>query len=90
MIENLLNIVSKIDINLNEDDVLNFLKNQKRWPLLYPNSQPSVEIITELGSKSMNFFEITRAGTFLNYDKWFKYYEKGYYQSFFFLPLQCD
>jgi len=78
MIENLVNIVSKINIDLNEKDVLTFLKNEKRWPPHYPNSQPSVEIINELGTKSMDFFETTRDGTFLNYDKWYELYENGY------------
>jgi oxalate decarboxylase/phosphoglucose isomerase-like protein (cupin superfamily) len=78
MIKNLVNIVSKVNINLNEKDVLTFLKNEKRWPPHYTNSQPSVEIINELGTKSMDFFETTRDGTFLNYDKWYELYENGY------------
>ncbi len=78
MIDNLVNIVSKVNINLNEKDILTFLKNEKRWPPHYPNSQKSVEIINELGTKSMDFFETTRDGTFLNYDKWYELYENGY------------
>ena len=78
MIDNLIDIVSKSKINLNENDILEFLKNEKRWPPHYPNSQPSVEVITELNTKTMDFYKVKRDGTYLDYNNWFEYYNNGF------------
>ena len=78
VIDNLINIISKTSINLNENAIFNFLKNQKRWPLQYPTGQPSVEVISELGTKVTDFFDVTRDGTFLNFDRWYNFHKKGF------------
>ena len=74
------NIIESTTIKITEDQVLNFLKNKKRWPIRYPWNQNTVEIINNIASSSNNFFEAyyNGAAAYLNYEKWHRYYELGY------------
>jgi len=69
-------IVKSSNIDLTEEDVLNFLKIRRRWPIVYPGGQPSVEIInnTETNS-SVYFFNVD---SYLNYEAWKKFYDLGF------------
>ena len=71
----LCDIVKSSNINLTENDVLNFLKNKKRWPLSYPWGQPSVEVIDTDSSTHQEFFS---NDSFIDYDECKKYYDLGY------------
>jgi hypothetical protein len=69
-------IVKSSDINLTENNILDFLKIKKRWPIVYPGGQPSVEIINNLGTNtSIHFFN---ADSYLNYEEWKRFYDLGY------------
>ena len=68
-------IIKSIDINLKEDDILDLLKNEKRWPFQYPWGQYSVEVISEIGVGTSPFF---RNNTYLDYDRWKILYDKGF------------
>ena len=66
---------------MTEEELLNHLKNSKRWPLMYPWGQPSVEIINNVGTMSIvNFFtaHTYTNQSYLNFDKWYHYYNLGY------------
>jgi hypothetical protein len=76
--EKLITKIEDIKVNLCEDDILNFLQIQKRWPIQYSTSQPTVQIINELGNFYNDFFENTVDGIFLNYDKWLSLYNLGF------------
>ena len=72
----LTNQLEKININLSEEQILNFLKIKHRWPFSYPGGQPSVEIITNNGDmKRIPFFNVSG---YLDYDKWKHFYDLGY------------
>ena len=76
VLNNILSIVNGCNLNISEFDVLNFLKNRKRWPKTYTFGQPSVEIITQFGGTSQqDLFDIE--GYFI-YENWIKYYELGF------------
>jgi hypothetical protein len=76
ILNNLLSIVNNHQLCISETDVLNFLKNRKRWPVSYPWGQSSIEIITQFsGSSQMNIFD---SDGYFNYDQWSKYYELGF------------
>ena len=69
-------IVDSVDINLTEEDVINFLKNRKRWPFRYPWGQASVEILSNRGDlQSRHIFNLD---TYLNFNEWFKFYNLGF------------
>lgn len=73
---NLINeIVQQKNINLKEEDILNFLKMNTRWPKFYKSGQPSVEIISNYGQNKNFFFDDE---LIFDYNKWFKFYELGY------------
>ena len=75
-LEKIHQIVLDHEINLTEDDVLDFLKIRYRWPLQYPWGQPSVEIISEFGMNTQGEF-FTFDGKFL-FDVWKQYYDAGF------------
>lgn len=62
-------------IKLSEKDILNFLKNKKRWPMKYPWGEFSIAFINNLGTKQSLFFD--QEG-YLDFNRWLNYYEKGY------------
>jgi len=69
-------IVKSIDVDINEEDVLNFLKISKRWPFRYPWGQPSVEILCQNNFlESNHFFNLDN---FLDFEKWKKFYDLGF------------
>ena len=70
------NIVDSTNINLKESDVLNFLKNRKRWPFRYPWNQPTVEILSNAGDLQSNY--LFDADSYLNFNKWEELYNLGY------------
>jgi len=74
------NILESTTIKITEDQVLNFLKNKKRWPIRYPWNQNTVEIINNTAGNSNNFFETyyNGAASYLDYEKWHRYYALGY------------
>ena len=75
----LVNKISLHEIDLDEQELLDFLKIKSRWPFVYPTTEiKSVEIITEIGAQTTNFFDISRRGAYLNYNRWYSYYEKGF------------
>jgi hypothetical protein len=68
--------IKNFNINLTEEDILNFLKNKKRWPMRYPWGQPSIEIINNLSINSQTgLFDVDG---FLNYENFYNLYELGY------------
>jgi quercetin dioxygenase-like cupin family protein len=68
--------VKESNINLTEQDILNFLQIRHRWPFRYFNDFPSVEILTNnVRLESSLFFDIDR---YLNYEKWKHYYDLGF------------
>jgi hypothetical protein len=76
MLNELTEYVNNIEIRLKEKDILNLLQIEKRWPMYYSNSQPSVEIINNFGIKSnLNMFN--QEG-YLDYLKWKSLYCLGY------------
>ena len=80
LIQKLQDIVDEHEINITEKEILDLLQNTKRWPLFYPWGQPTVEIINNLGHTSTDFFKNfnTNGSLYLDYDRWYKYYELGY------------
>ena len=77
MLNDLVEYISDLEINLKEEDILNFLQIEKRWPIRYPyNSQPSVEIINNLGTNSQQ--DIFNQKGYLDYIKWKYFYDLGY------------
>jgi mannose-6-phosphate isomerase-like protein (cupin superfamily) len=72
---NICKYIGNIEIKITEKEVLSFLKIIKRWPLNYPWGQSSVEIINNYNNNINTFFN---SDGFLNYDEWYKYYNKGY------------
>jgi hypothetical protein len=76
--KNLINKIENTKVNLCENDILNFLQIQKRWPIQYPSSQATIQIINQLGFPNADFFENTRDGVFLNYEKWLYFYNLGF------------
>ena len=68
--------IKNFNINLTEEDILNFLKNKKRWPIRYPWGQPSIQIINNLSINSQTgLFDVDG---YLNYDNFYSLYELGY------------
>jgi len=75
----LLNLTEKIKnfkIDLKEDDILNLLKIEKRWPVKYPWGQDTISVINNLGTTSSDF--LFDRNSYLNFDKWFELYNLGY------------
>jgi len=75
MLSEIEKIVKNTPLNLNEDDIFNFLKIKKRWPIKYYNEQPTIEIINQLGNKIFNFFDVSG---YLNFYEWKKIYDLGF------------
>jgi hypothetical protein len=76
VLNNLLDVIDNHNLNITENDVLNFLKIRKRWPIKYSWGQPSVEIITQFDRMSqVGFFD---SDGYLIYDEWIKYYNLGF------------
>jgi len=69
-------IVKSSNIDLTEEDVLNFLKIRRRWPIVYPGGQPSVEIINNTATNSSVYF--FNVDSYLNYEAWKKFYDLGF------------
>jgi mannose-6-phosphate isomerase-like protein (cupin superfamily) len=67
--------LENLNISLTEDDVFNFLKNEKRWPLRYTFGQPSLEIIDNFGDNQSFFF---KKNGYLNFEEWKKIYDLGF------------
>ena len=76
MLFELKEIIKNIKIVLEEEDLLNFLKIEKRWPVKYSWNQPSVEIIDNLGNLQNNF--IFNYNGYLDFNYWFEMYSLGY------------
>lgn len=79
---NLTNKIKDFEINLNEIDILNLLKIEKRWPLKYPwnlgkKGDYTVDIITNLGSNGVSPF-IYSTNSYLDFEKWYNIYDMGY------------
>ena len=74
-------IIDYHDINISEHDVLDMLRNFKRWPMFYPWGQCSVEIVNNLGTNAVDFYKAYNNkgnALYLDFDRWHKYYELGY------------
>ena len=68
--------IKNFDINLSEEDLLNLLRNRKRWPSRYPWGQPSIEVIDNLNKGTdLGFFT---SDNYIDFDKWHQSYEKGF------------
>jgi len=69
-------IVKSINLNLTEEDIFNFLKISKRWPIRYPWGQHSVEILCNNEHlECMHFFNIN---SYLNFNEWKRFYDLGF------------
>ena len=68
--------IKKFNIKITEKDILNFLQIEKRWPINYLSSQPSVEIINNLGLNSNR--DMFNQEGYLDYIKWKNFYDLGY------------
>lgn len=75
-LENIHDIVLNHEINLTEDDMMNFLKIKRRWPISYYWNQPSIEIISEFGMNSIGDF-FSNDGQF-QFHRWNQYYDAGF------------
>ena len=80
ILEKIRSTVESFNLNISEEELLNYLKNTKRWPQKYPWGQPSVEIINNIGTQSVNFYKAHAYSNqcYLDFDKWYKYYDLGY------------
>tara|TARA_R100001126_G_scaffold1645_2_gene1652 strand:+ start:92 stop:649 length:558 start_codon:yes stop_codon:yes gene_type:complete len=80
ILEKIRSTVESFNLNISEKEVLNHLKNTKRWPQSYPWGQSSVEIINNIGTQSANFFKahVYTNQCYLDFDKWYRYYDLGY------------
>ena len=76
ILQNLNDIINAHKINLSEDNILELLKIQKRWPLKYPWGQNTIQIISNVGSCESFFF--FNADGYIDYQKWLKFYNLGY------------
>ena len=75
----LVNKISLHEIDIDEEQLFDLLKIKSRWPFVYPNTElKSVEIITETGAQTTNFFDVSRRGIYLNFNRWYSYYERGF------------
>mgnify|MGYP001172406363 FL=1 len=73
------NNIALYEIDLNEQSLFDLMKIKTRWPFVYQNTEiKSVEIITETGAQTSNFFDVSRRGIFLNFEKWHEYYDRGF------------
>jgi len=69
-------IIKKTDVDFKEQDLLDLLKIEKRWPHRYPWGQASVEILTNTAAlESVLFFNLKG---YLNYEEWKKFYDLGF------------
>ena len=68
--------IKNFDINLSEEDLLNLLRNRKRWPIRYPWGQPSIEVIDNLNKGTDSGF--FTSDNYIDFDKWHQSYEKGF------------
>jgi mannose-6-phosphate isomerase-like protein (cupin superfamily) len=75
-IDELAKEIKNFKINLKEEDLLNLLRNRKRWPIRYPWGQPSIEIIDNLNKGTVSGF--FNADNYIDFDKWHQSYEKGF------------
>jgi hypothetical protein len=74
-------IVQSVSINITEDQLIDLLKNTKRWPYKYPWGQGSVEIINNLGMPNSELFFSSKNNfnfNYLDFEKWKHYYDLGY------------
>ena len=56
----LVNKISLHEIDIDEEQLFDLLKIKSRWPFVYPNTElKSVEIITETGAQTSNFFDVS-------------------------------
>ena len=77
--DELVDKISLYEIDLDEEQIFDLLRIKSRWPYTYTNTDMrSVEIITETGALTSNFFDVSRRGVWLNFDRWHEYYEKGF------------
>jgi len=74
-LKNQLDLVNNHQVNLTEEDILNFLKITNRWPVHTIRNIPTVEIINQWGKTVSEFFNAS--GKFL-FDEWKKYYDRGF------------
>ena len=73
--DNLLNTLHKHKIKISEEKIHERLFDRYRWPIKYPWGQPTVEVITEEGSKHQDFFY---KDGFIDTNKCLSLYEEGY------------
>jgi len=76
MFEELCELVRDTEIHISEQEILNFIKIEKRWPFKYPNNQPSLEIINNCGNNQNEIFY--NCYGYPDYNKWLHFYELGY------------
>jgi len=81
LLTNLTNIVKDFKINLNENDILDLLKIEKRWPMYYPWNvgkigKYTISLISNLNEVSSAF--LYSSNSYLDYEKWYKMYNLGY------------
>ena len=71
-------VIENYKINITEDDVFQFLKIRKRWPVRYRETNiPSVEVITQGHSVEQHNY-ICGPDNFLDFNLVMKYYNLGY------------
>ena len=71
-------VIENHKINITEDDVFQFLKIRKRWPVRYRETNiPSVEVITQGHSVEQHNY-ICGPDNFLDFNLVMKYYNLGY------------
>ena len=51
-VRKLQNKIEKFTLNISEEDVFDFIRNEKRWPLNYNSGQKSIEYIDNFGRQS--------------------------------------
>jgi len=76
VIKNVYDIVNDFEINLTEDDILDLIKIENRWPQKTSLGFSTLEVITEWSVKNTDEMFDSRGR--LIYDVWKKYYDYGF------------
>lgn len=77
MLKDALKILETKKILLEENDIFNYLKINKRWPYRYAWGQPSIEILSNVDDLKMDKYFFNVRGEF-QFERWKELYDLGY------------
>ena len=75
-VRKLQNKIEKFTLNISEEDVFDFIRNEKRWPLNYNSGQKSIEYIDNFGRPIA--LGLYTSENYINFDSFIKLYNKGF------------